>query len=388
MGYYVKKLPSKKTEPKWKIQFVSYKKEHVKELRNSQSKKPKKTWDIDRDRWKSLGFYKYMDIDEARIRCKQLNIQVELKSQEEYFIRQKEKEEEFQKRFDSVLPKEFVDEFEKRFLYKRDLGFDDNKRSLSKPRTVWKAAQKMIVAVGLEPSDWFYSHYDLYDYLYQQQYSIRYGLAILKVANLWGFFFCKKTGRAFLPVPPPRGYERQRLIECYYSKSVNGRRASKPLLPKKLNREKYNMLESNFNWLYLTVWFGLRPKEVDNSKNDELWKIERCSNGLVILWIFQTKLIALPREERWKPIPILYDEQKFALRILEGQNFKRPLVKTIHRYFGKGIDLYGGRKGFTDLMLSKGNGIENISTWMGHSTLDRTWRSYKQRRKFHLASSA
>jgi hypothetical protein len=46
--------------------------------------------------------------------------------------------------------------------------------------------------------------------------------------------------------------------------------------------------------------------------------------------------------------------------------------------------LYGGRKGFTDLMLSKGNTIENISIWMGHSTLDRTWRSYKQKMKFHL----
>jgi hypothetical protein len=36
-------------------------------------------------------------------------------------------------------------------------------------------------------------------------------------------------------------------------------------------------------------------------------------------------------------------------------------------------------------MLSKGQSFENISVWMGHSTLNRTWSSYKQRRKFHLA---
>jgi hypothetical protein len=28
-----------------------------------------------------------------------------------------------------------------------------------------------------------------------------------------------------------------------------------------------------------------------------------------------------------------------------------------------------GRKGFTDLMLAKGHSLENISIWMGHSTL-------------------
>jgi len=54
----------------------------------------------------------------------------------------------------------------------------------------------------------------------------------------------------------------------------------------------------------------------------------------------------------------------------------------MRQYFSKDIDLYGGRKGFTDLMLSRGNTIENISIWMGHSTLDRTWRSYKQKQNF------
>jgi hypothetical protein len=46
----------------------------------------------------------------------------------------------------------------------------------------------------------------------------------------------------------------------------------------------------------------------------------------------------------------------------------------MRQYFFKDIDLYGGRKGFTDLMLSKRNTVENISIWMGHRTLDRTWK--------------
>lgn len=131
---------------------------------------------------------------------------------------------------------------------------------------------------------------------------------------------------------------------------------------------------------------GLRPQEVDNLKNKELWNIEEnCS--LKILWVFQTKIVSLPHEDRWKPIPILFDEQEFALRIIKSQKIQRPLVKTVHHYFGEGIDLYGGRKGFVDLMLSKGHTLENISVWMGHSTLERTWKSYKQRMKYHIQAS-
>lgn len=94
--------------------------------------------------------------------------------------------------------------------------------------------------------------------------------------------------------------------------------------------------------------------------------------------------MALPPEDRWKPIPLLFDEQEFALRIIESKSFKRPLVKTLRQCFRRGVDLYGGRKGFTDLMLSKGHTFENISIWMGHSTLERTWKSYKNKRRFHL----
>ena len=115
-----------------------------------------------------------------------------------------------------------------------------------------------------------------------------------------------------------------------------------------------------------------------------MWKIECFNTGRKILWVFQTKIIALLPEDRWKPIPILFDEQQDALKILESGDFKRPLSKTMRLHFGVGIDPYGGRKGFTDLMLSKGHRIENISVWMGHSSMERTWRSYKGRTTFHL----
>ena len=39
--------------------------------------------------------------------------------------------------------------------------------------------------------------------------------------------------------------------------------------------------------------------------------------------------------------------------IIQDSYFKRPLIKTMRRYFGTGVNLYGGRKAFSDLMLSK-----------------------------------
>jgi hypothetical protein len=81
---------------------------------------------------------------------------------------------------------------------------------------------------------------------------------------------------------------------------------------------------------------------------------------------------------------VLFSDQMRALQMLKSEEFRRPLLKTMRSKFGEGVSLYGGRKGFPDLMLSLEQKIENISVWMGHSTIDRTWRSYKDKKRFHL----
>jgi hypothetical protein len=381
MGYYVRSLAWKKKTPSWKVQFISYQREDTK---SSSAKKPKKEWDIEKERWRSLGFHSSMTVTEARARARQLNAQIALKRQEERIRKEQFVEDETRKRFESILPIEFVQEFEKRFVRARDRETESGKRRTTHARVVWRAAQGMIVKVGVEPSDWFYYTHEIYDYFYDKKYSVRYIQSILKFANLWGFFICKKMARPFLPIPFPRSYERQRLLEAFYQKTTGARRPSLPLLPSDLKNAALTLNRRNYNWLYLTVWLGLRPQEVDNLENADLWSLETLPNGRKVLWVFQTKIVALPPEDRWKPIPLLFDEQLFALKILQTGIFKRPLVKTVKKYFGPKVDLYGGRKGFSDLMLSRGQVLENISIWMGHSTLERTWRSYKNKRKYHI----
>lgn len=129
---------------------------------------------------------------------------------------------------------------------------------------------------------------------------------------------------------------------------MRGRKASAPLTPKTLMKKKGMINQYNFNWLLISVWLGLRPKEVDNLHQKRFWKVESLGSGLVILWVYQTKSVALPPEDRWKSIPLLLQDQVTILQILKSSNSRRPLMKTIRRHLGDDINRYGGRKRFTD----------------------------------------
>ena len=89
--------------------FVSYK---SKDTKDSNAIKAKKEWDVNPDRWRTLGFHKLMSLDEARVRARQLNAQDFVKRQEERIQRIVIEENNNKKKYDSVLPIEFVEEFE------------------------------------------------------------------------------------------------------------------------------------------------------------------------------------------------------------------------------------------------------------------------------------
>jgi hypothetical protein len=291
MGYYVRALMWKKSVPNWKLQFVSYKSCDV---LNSNAQKLKKEWDVDPDRWHALGIHKLMTIEEAKVRAKQLNAQDYLRGQEERIKKIELQDAELRKRFDSVLPEEFVAEFEKRFIKARDSETIAGKRKTSRARVTWKAAQKLIVAVQIDPSEWFYYNNEIYDYFFQKKYSLRYCHSILNLVNRWGYYISRKLAKPFMAIVRPRGYERQRLIEAYYGKTKYVRRPSAQLTPEHLMEISLKMNQPNFNWLFLSVWLGLRPQEIDNLHDKSLWKLEIPIKGRKILWVFQTKIVALP----------------------------------------------------------------------------------------------
>jgi len=94
-------------------------------------------------------------LDEARVRARQLNAQDFVKRQEERIQRIAIEENNNKKKYDSVLPIEFVEEFESRYLRTRDSETRKGRRKNSHARSKWKAAQKMIVALKIDPSEWY-----------------------------------------------------------------------------------------------------------------------------------------------------------------------------------------------------------------------------------------
>ena len=222
MGYYIRRVDAKRSSPKWKVQFVSYKKRHS---FRSNAKKPKKEWDIPKHQWFDLGFNVSMNLDQARARAAQLNAQEKSKvieARQQEFVRNRRQ---FETECRAILPEFFRSQFENQFV------FSHNHLPTQKDtRAHWRAAQKLLLKVALDPEDWFEHSQEFYDYLAGSQFSVSYSQKILRLVNLWGFFISKKFGKPFMPLPAPRGRHKRQLQEAYYRKRERYRVESDPLL--------------------------------------------------------------------------------------------------------------------------------------------------------------
>jgi hypothetical protein len=193
-----------------------------------------------------------------------------------------------------------------------------------------------------------------------------------------------------MEVKMPRGKYRQDIARAYRSKEDYHGEAD-PLSPQELIEKRNLLLGYNYHWLHLSVFLGLRPEEVDSLKDKKTFRVD-AQDGTPILWVFQSKLVGVSEEEAWKPIPLILREQEMCLEIIASGDFKRPLNKTLRKIFtSKRITGYSGRKAFTDLMLSdagKNQNLEEISIWMGHKTIETTWKHYKQKQVVRFKKAA
>jgi hypothetical protein len=151
--------------------------------------------------------------------------------------------------------------------------------------------------------------------------------------NQFGEFVCEHQGQFFKPIPKMTGHEANQIREAYHeSKTFRGE--SKILTPQKLEKIKDQLKPEQYRWLYISVWAGLRPKEIDllqNSSDAERYKVTSTmveKRNVPVLEVYQSKLASVHRDHRWKYIPLFLKEQQKILTYLE-QNLKRPLNKTL-----------------------------------------------------------
>ncbi len=335
---------------------------------------------ISKESYHAFGFNSNWTIEEARIRAKQLTSQKLAESKRQINISKKIDHQRLINK--AYLPNHIVVEFEEHL---RILTFGTQNRI----KTImhhWSTCQIIISKFEIDPKDFYESRFKIYEYFISKKYSLDYISKLIRILNLWGHFISKYTNSFYQQIPKPTVNESARITEARENKK-GVRTEALPLTISILENAKtkfeLNNLIAQWNWLYISMWFGLRPSETDRLKIEKNIRIEKI-NGIESILIYQTKLTNLSKEKRWKPIPIFFDEQKKALAIIKSGIFKRPLAKTIAKYIDEGYDNYSPRKGFTDLMLEKGFALEDISLFLGHNSIDTTWKHYKNKFIFKL----
>jgi hypothetical protein len=369
MGYVIRKLAQKKRT--WKVQHVTYVdgKQRIRDIQDTE--------------YARLGFRVDMTLEDAQSRRDQLNAQghvLRWEDARQEINRRLQREE---RTLDAYLDRKDVSEFEQTVLF-ASAGMDAVRRN--KIDSHWRRARRVLTELKLEPQDWNYHSKRFYAAFQRDSLSPSYTQKVISILNLWGKFHCRKYGKYFEPLKFPRGHDKEKIADAYYDENEHGR-VSDPISPGELERHKLSMRTAWFNWFYLSVWFGLRPIEVDLLKKPtgpRTWHAG-VKGGVPFLGVYQTKLTSVPRDKRTKIIPCIVPEQVRALKIIEEGNFRRPShTRHIKKWFSENTTLYGGRKGFQQLMLSLGQQIEDISNWMGHQSIDRTWRSYKNKQAINF----
>ncbi len=330
--------------------------------------------------YSSLGVDPNLSLEEARKRIKRLNQERSLKKKDIKSKIAAAHNVATLNSYDKVLfPQEYVDEFATKVLNK-GFGGDAHKKKI---RVHFNFIQKMIKSLRLLPYQYSENQESIYRYFIKQKVSLSYARKLVSMLNAWGQFVSKKETKYFGPLNSPRANAAWEISDSQRTKKgktseLGVRTESNPLPPDLLEKFKTKMNVETYNYLFITVWFGLRPYEVEQLSDTSTWSVIE-EGGVQALKIYQSKLKNLERSKRFKFIPILYKEQEKALKIIKEGQYKRPTAKAVRKIFGSNITLYGGRKNFTDLMLKLGQKIKDVSLWLGHADISTTWKSYKQK---------
>jgi hypothetical protein len=304
---------------------------------------------------RSAGFYPNMSFEEAR--AQQTRLKALGAVERETRVRERA-------RLDALKETAFLSKFDA-------AGFEEVMARQRIQQTHWKTMQKLIVEMP-HPSKW--AEATLYKLLAQKRYSPTYAKKLRHYLNHWGEFICQREGRFFKKLGRPTAAESRALrlnVKRQSGKSV-------PLTPETLKTLSGKIPPEQFRWLSLSVWFGLRPREVDNlaKENRELWELTGEH-----LAVFQEKLLerGVEEEKCWKLIPLRFPEQVEASKLI-GQPIERPsnyLLKSLVR----GLTCYGGRKGFVELLRYKGVDIIGQRDAMGHQSVTTLEAFYEPRRQ-------
>lgn len=272
-------------------------------------------------------------------------------------------------------------------LIENILSGDIERMEKNKILSHWQASQKIINTLQLLPDQYGANAGRFVSQFVKQSVSPDYGVKLLKIINLFGEFCCQYQNQYYRPIKFTRIQTQQIRDKYLSSKSYRG--PSDRLTPELLEAKRSQLSDANYRWLYLSVWLGLRPAEINGLTDAKFGcKLEFDKKRKVkFVQVYQAKLKSVAVEKRWKYIPLIFREQEVIEDYIKLP-LKQPTNQTLRKLFGFTVRGYAGRKNFTDLMLDRGRKIEEISSWLGHATIETTWKFYKDRNKLTLLEQA
>lgn len=339
---------------------------------------------VARTAWSALGFSDSMTLEQARARATQLNGENAIKRQEQQSLASIATRVERDRLHHSVfIPEDRNLEFIK-WLEENTSG---TPAYVEKLKIVWGTVKSHIIKLQLLPENFSANKKKIYRFLAENEISPDYVKKQISLMNQYGRFCARITGKWYEPIPTPTGSDRELIADAYLD-SGKISKESEALDEDDLATLKAKLTERQYAWIHASAWFGLRPDELQmilKDPNQNHWRVETGETDS--LWVYQPKLKSVPRHKRWKIIPLLFDEQREALRTLLTGEAEMPSMHALEHASKKRLTRYAGRKSFTDLMLSRGQDFVNISMWMGHTNIERTQKSYKDRLMVHYTKT-
>lgn len=326
--------------------------------------------------WAAFGFKLEMTIEQARKHALSLNAQTRLEDSKERRAKINHQIQSEHKELvkTAYLPEQIVKDFEKKL---EGDSYSDNFKEDSKIYYHWRTAKRIIASLDMPPSEWAENN--------RQVLKKMEGLAPstitrqIHLINAYGVFYSKKMGKFFEKVAKPKGAEIGRISDKYLDKTGGRTKEAKGVTLKLMSKIAHTneLTQEEKNWCVVCLGLGLRPVEVKEVA-------KRDSKTLTILKssvkIYQSKLVSLPRNLRFKEVTIKHPFQKDAYNIIKSNDeLVAPSVYKLRKILGDGYGLYSFRKGYTEIMITLGEPIERISSDLGHSSIERTWKSYRKR---------
>lgn len=345
----------------------------------------------DKSEYLSYGISPADTLEVAKEKCQIINRSADfkrranLKSKTEARIK-KEKQKE-----SVYLPKKLYEEFVEYLKGRR--AWDDIPPKVNSHLLLMR---KLILDLNLPPEKWPIQQGKIFAWFEKKHLSVSYLEKVRPLLNEYGYYYCQHFGKPFVSITTPPPFLTERINDSNALHRQGRTNESLPLKPEHF--EKLTLPEPQLLWLRYSLYFGLRPDEVDHltlphertlpKQPGRRWAAEIDPKGIPILAVYQPKLVKIPYDRRWKRIPCILPEQLVLLKkIREGAPIKRPYGKYIRAHIGEGYTLWAGRKGFKPLMRELGQSEFNIHRWEGKREFKNLDSSMRESESVHVMAS-